>query len=130
MVKDLNFNLEVLGHPIVRERDGLAMSSRNSYLSKEERLNALCLYASLQYAQKLVAGAASTPPVDRLSDEVRRKINATPGCAVDYVEIVNRETLLPCACVDKNSILVLAVKINNRVRLIDNALLVPDTVSG
>jgi pantoate--beta-alanine ligase len=126
MVKDLNFNLEVFGHPIVRERDGLAMSSRNSYLNQEERRNALCLYSSIQYAKKQVAGAVLKPPVDQLADEVRRKINATPGCATDYVEIVDKETLLPCACVDKNSILAVAVKINNRVRLIDNALLVSE----
>ena len=124
MVRDLNFNLEVLGHPIVRESDGLAMSSRNSYLNREERQNALCLSASIQYAKEKVSKAALKPPVDRLKEEVRGKIDATPGCAVDYVEIVDRETLLPCACIDKNSILVMAVKINNRVRLIDNALLI------
>ena len=126
LVKDLNFNLEVFGHPIVRESDGLAMSSRNSYLNREERKNALCLYTSLQYAKELIAGAASEFSADRLADEVRRKINATPGCEADYVEIVDKETLLPCVSVDKNSILAVAVKINNRVRLIDNALLVSE----
>jgi pantoate--beta-alanine ligase len=123
MVRDLNFNLEVVGHPIVRESDGLAMSSRNSYLSKEERQNALCLYASLQYAKDRVAGAVSKLPVDQLADEVKGIINATPGCAVDYVDVVDKDTLLSCEFVEKNCVMALAVKINNRVRLIDNTVL-------
>jgi pantoate--beta-alanine ligase len=125
MVKDLNFNLEIFGHPIVRESDGLAMSSRNSYLNKEERQHALCLYTSLQYAKEQVKKAGSKLPVATLTEEVRRIINATPTCAVDYVEIVDKETLLPSEYIEKNSLMALAVKINNRVRLIDNALLDP-----
>jgi pantoate--beta-alanine ligase len=123
MVKDLNFNLEIFGHPIVRENDGLAMSSRNSYLNKEERQHALCLYKSIQYAQEQVKKADSKMPVVRLTDEVKRIINATPGCTVNYVEVVDKDTLLPSEYIEKNSIMALAVKINNRVRLIDNILL-------
>jgi pantoate--beta-alanine ligase len=123
MVKDLNFNLEIFGHPIVRESDGLAMSSRNSYLDEEERRHALCLYTSLKYAQEQVKKAGSEFPISTLLEEVKRIINATPGCAVDYVEVVDKDTLQPSARIEINSLMALAVKINNRVRLIDNALL-------
>jgi pantoate--beta-alanine ligase len=126
MVRDLNFNIEIVGHPIVRENDGLAMSSRNSYLDPEQRRNALCLYRSLVYARELVAREGTGIPVARLTDEVERMINATPGCQVDYVEVVNGETLQKSAAVDKNSTMVLAVKVGGKVRLIDNAPLDPD----
>ena len=121
MVKDLNFNIEIIGHPIVRESDGLAMSSRNSYLNKEERQHALCLYKSIQYARELVKQADGKFPAVKLADEVKRIINATPGCAVDYVEVVDKDSLLPSEWVQPDSIMALAVKINGRVRLIDNA---------
>jgi pantoate--beta-alanine ligase len=120
MVRDLNFNLEIFGHPIVRETDGLAMSSRNSYLNKEERRHALCLHRSIQYAKELVQKAGSKLPVVKLTDEVKRIISTTPGCVVDYVEVVDKDTLLPSEYIEKNSMMALAVKINDRVRLIDN----------
>ena len=126
MVKDLNFNIEILGHPIVREDDGLAMSSRNSYLDPEERRNALCLYRSIIFAREKVQREGLELAVAGLTDEVKRMINATPGCLVDYVEVVDRERLQKCAVIHKNSMLVLAVKINGRVRLIDNTLLYPE----
>ena len=127
MVKDLNFNIDIFGHPIVRESDGLAMSSRNSYLNKEERQNALCLYKSIQHAKELVAGSGSKLAVRKLTDEVTQIITATPGCVADYVEVVDKDTLLPFEFVEKNSLIALAVKINNRVRLIDNSLLSPNS---
>jgi pantoate--beta-alanine ligase len=127
MVRDLNFNVEIIGHPIVRESDGLAMSSRNSYLNTEERKNALCLYRSLQHAKERVAAAGSKFPVKRLTEEVAQIITTTPGCTVDYIEVVDKDSLLSLEYVEKNSLLALAVKVNNRVRLIDNSLLTVDS---
>ena len=126
MVKDLNFNLEILGHPIVREDDGLAMSSRNSYLNPEQRRNALCLYRSILYAREQVRQEGPDLSAVQLVDEVKRMISATPGCEVDYVEIVDKGTLQKSAIINKSSIMVLAVKVDGRVRLIDNALLYPE----
>ncbi|MDR3631368.1 MAG: pantoate--beta-alanine ligase [Desulfocapsaceae bacterium] len=126
MVKDLNFNIEILGHPLVREDDGLAMSSRNSYLNQEERRNARCLYRAITSVREKVSGEGTEPSVAQLTDEVTRMINATSGCAVEYVEVVDKETLQKSATINRNSIIVLAVKINGRVRLIDNALLYPE----
>jgi pantoate--beta-alanine ligase len=127
MARDLNFNIEIYGHPIVRETDGLAMSSRNSYLTKEERRNALCLYTSILHAKELVANSPSKLTVRQLIDEVAQIITTTPGCTVDYIEVVDKDSLFPLEFVEKNSLLALAVKINNRVRLIDNSLLASDS---
>lgn len=123
MVRDLNFNIEVFGHPIVRESDGLAMSSRNSYLNKEERQNALCLYKSIQHAKERVAASSSKLKVHQLREEVAQIITSTLGCTVEYVEVIDKDTLLPLEFVEKKSLLALAVKVNGRVRLIDNSLL-------
>jgi pantoate--beta-alanine ligase len=123
MVKDLNFNIEVLGHPIVREEDGLAMSSRNTYLNEEERQNALCLFKSIQYAKAIIQKNKSGVRSSKIIEEVKGIINATPGCAVDYVEIIDKDTLLPSRTITQNSLIALAVKVGGRVRLIDNALL-------
>jgi pantoate--beta-alanine ligase len=127
MAGDLNFNIEIYGHPIVRETDGLAMSSRNSYLTKEERRNALCLYISILHAKELVAKSPAKLTVRQLIDEVAQIITTTPGCTVDYIEVVDKDSLLPLEFVENNSLLALAVKINNRVRLIDNSLLASDS---
>jgi pantoate--beta-alanine ligase len=126
MVKDLHFNLEIIGHPIVRESDGLAMSSRNKYLNEEERNNALSLNQAIQFAKKRVTEGGSQLSVSQLISQVKQMINTSPGCVVDYVEIIDKDTLVPCSYVDKNSLIAVAVKINNRVRLIDNAILISD----
>ena len=123
MVKDLNFNIEVLGHPIVRESDGLAMSSRNSYLNTEERQHALCLSRSIQRAKQMVAQNGPGLKASVIIDEVEKLIHSTPNCKVDYVEVVNGETLLPIDIVDDKSIMALAVKVGGKIRLIDNAQL-------
>jgi pantoate--beta-alanine ligase len=123
MVRDLNFNIEVLGHPIVREADGLAMSSRNTYLSPEQRENALCLYRAIQYAKAMVEQTDTELRACDLVDEVRGIINATPDCEVDYVAVVDKDTLLPSEFIDNKSLIALAVKVGDKVRLIDNAQL-------
>jgi pantoate--beta-alanine ligase len=120
MAADLNLDTEIVGRPIVREPDGLAMSSRNTYLNPEERASALCLYRALLAARELVAsGARSREPV---LDAVRQIINATSGTRIDYVALVDPVTLKDVDAIRGEARLLLAVRLNN-TRLIDNTLL-------
>lgn len=121
MVEDLNIPIEIFGHPIVREDDGLAMSSRNAYLEGEERRTALCLSRSLLMAREEVASGKRD--ADDLAEMVREYILSFAGTSIDYVSCVDRHTLEPVAEVDENTLLALAVRINNKVRLIDNCML-------
>ncbi len=122
MVKDLDFPIEIIGHPIVREANGLAMSSRNSYLREEEITAALSLSKSIGHARSLVA-ADPAVSVAHIITAVKELIHRHRECSVDYVEIVDRLSLAPCSSITADSVLVLAVKINQRVRLLDNSLL-------
>lgn len=120
MTEDLNWDIDIRGHPIVRETDGLAMSSRNTYLATDERLTALCLYQSIQYARQLVqTGHQDTAS---LIDEITKQIESQPGTRIDYVSIVDNNDLLDQERVDENSVLALAVYVG-RTRLIDNGRL-------
>jgi pantoate--beta-alanine ligase len=120
MVQDLNLTVEVVSCPIVREPDGLAMSSRNVYLSPEERQAATVLYRSLQWAQEQVR--AGERDAVRLRAAVLATIQAEPLARVDYVEIVDAETLEPISRIEDRALLALAVFFG-RARLIDNLLL-------
>jgi pantoate--beta-alanine ligase len=118
MTKDLDLGVEIIGHPIVREQDGLAMSSRNTYLQPEERESALSLSRALAMARTMVEeGKRDT---ERLTAALREFILSFPGTEPDYISFVDQFTLQPVAEVDKDTVLALAVKINDRVRLIDN----------
>jgi pantoate--beta-alanine ligase len=120
MVADLDVPTEIVGRPIVREPDGLAMSSRNTYLNPEERAAALCLYRSLLAARELaVSGAKSR---DQILEAVRQIITATPHTSIDYVALVNPQTLQEVDTLEGEARLLLAVWIN-KTRLIDNTLL-------
>jgi len=120
MTADLNLPVEIVAHPTVREEDGLAMSSRNTYLSPEERRQATCLYRSLQLARQLVGEGERNP--SRLVEEVRRFLATIPAASVDYVAIVDGRNLLDIPVVDRYSLLLLAVRIGS-TRLIDNGSL-------
>lgn len=121
MVSDLNMNVAVIGHPIVREPDGLAMSSRNTYLDPEARKKALCLSGALALARKKVTeGIVDTSELVRL---IVLFINKHHGVTIDYVSFADSRTLEPVLKVDQKTVLALAVKINNKVRLIDNGFL-------
>jgi pantoate--beta-alanine ligase len=120
MVTDLSVPVEVVGRPIVREADGLAMSSRNTYLNPEERDAALCLYKGIQAARDLAATGETSR--DRILDQVREIIGATPVSRIDYVELADPETLEPVTAVRGQARLIMAVWINN-TRLLDNTLL-------
>ncbi len=119
MVKDLNFDIEIIDMPTVREEDGLAMSSRNSYLNPEERKAALCLFSSLKRAEELFEGGERN--AKRIVEEARRVIEKEPLAAIDYVKICDAETLEDLSEIDRKALLALAVKIG-KTRLIDNLL--------
>jgi pantoate--beta-alanine ligase len=117
MVADLNMNVKVVGCPIVRESDGLAKSSRNAYLSKEERQAALVLSRSLTAAREaLAAGERST---ERLVGVIEDVIAKEPLAHIDYVSVVEGETLQPVPQVDTSVLVAIAVYIG-KTRLIDN----------
>jgi len=120
MVRDLNWDIEIVGHPIVREDDGLAMSSRNSYLSEKERADALCLYKAIEHAR--VRFAAGLTDTKQLKDEIRDIISANPGVGIDYISVVDKDTLADKEVMDINSLLALAVQVGG-TRLIDNCFL-------
>jgi len=122
MVKDLNWDIEVVGVPIVREEDGLAMSSRNKYLNPEERKAALCLVASLDRAEKLHQGGEIRSK--KILDEARNIINTQPLATIDYVKICSAATLEDIDTLDDTALIALAVMIG-KTRLIDNRVLKP-----
>lgn len=121
MVRDLDFPLEILPVEIRREDDGLAMSSRNRYLSEEERASALNLSRSLRWG---VQNASEYGP-SKLADVVRARLEAIPGIEVDYVALVNPHGFVPITEADfqGSAILALAAKVG-ATRLIDNMDLV------
>lgn len=119
MVKDLNMNLEVISCPIIRESDGLAMSSRNVYLTAEERRAALILNKSIQEAvQKVKAGERDAGKVLTM---VKNRIETEPLAVIDYVELYEAETLQPIEIIQGKVLLAVAVKFGT-TRLIDNAV--------
>ncbi|MEO0225510.1 MAG: pantoate--beta-alanine ligase [candidate division WOR-3 bacterium] len=116
MVRDLNFDIRIVAGPTVREWDGLAMSSRNTYLSEVEHKNATILYQSLVMAKRLVKRGEKDPGV--IIDKMKKMITEKGG-RIDYIKIVNRETLKDVKRVKKGDIIALAVFFG-KTRLIDN----------
>jgi pantoate--beta-alanine ligase len=120
MVRDLNLDVELVICPIVRDADGLAMSSRNAYLNPEERKAATVLYRSLRAAEtEIAAGVKDTLELQRTLHKV---LGSEPRARVDYAEIVNAETFEPVVRVGHACYLLLAVHVG-RTRLIDNMLI-------
>jgi pantoate--beta-alanine ligase len=119
MVRDLNFPVRIVGHPIVRELDGLALSSRNAYLSAEERQQAPCIQQALRDGEKELR----THPVSRrtLENLIRRQIERAPMAKVDYVAVVDPETLQTKEPKELPVLLAAAVFFGG-IRLIDNIL--------
>jgi pantoate--beta-alanine ligase len=120
MVRDLHMDLEVVGRPTIRETDGLAMSSRNVYLSPEERRSALSLSASLKAAQERCRAGERRAPV--LLEDVVRRISDQPGTRLDYARIVDPQTLEDTDRVRDRAVLILAAWVG-KTRLIDNGFL-------
>jgi len=120
MVKDLNFPVKIIGCPIVRESDGLAMSSRNTYLTHEQKTSALCLFRSLKIAQELVDKGERN--VKKIIDIISHFIRNHPFTEIDYIKICDPETLEDLDEIKDKALLALAVKIG-KARLIDNTFL-------
>ena len=119
MIRDLHFPIEVVVGPILREPDGLAMSSRNAYLEPKQRENALLIFKSLEAARKVVEEKGSNN-VDRVKAEAMNVLTSGRFLRVNYVEVVNRETMRPeTEVVAGRSMLAVAVWVD-QVRLIDN----------
>jgi pantoate--beta-alanine ligase len=115
---DLHLGVEVVGMPVVREADGLALSSRNAYLSPEERLRALALWRGLQAARARWAGGERTAAA--LLDSVRVELRAA-NVREDYVELVDPTTLVPLEQADRLETRLLVAAFVGTTRLIDNA---------
>jgi pantoate--beta-alanine ligase len=122
MVRDLNMAVQIETCPIVREPDGLAMSSRNSYLGPEERKSALVLYQSLKWVEK--SFKAGERQASNLISEAANELRSAPRVRLDYFEIVDPDTLEPVAQIDKLALAAIAAFIG-KTRLIDNILLEP-----
>jgi len=117
MIADLNFNLELIVCPTVREQDGLALSSRNARLSPIARQNAVCLYRALQSGAK--ACRAGEPKVEKLKEIMQNEIDLFGLTQTDYISIADPDTLQELTIVQEEALLSLAVFVEG-VRLIDN----------
>ncbi len=120
MVADLDMDIEILGMPTVREDDGLAMSSRNKYLSAEERSRAKVLYASLIAARKALEYGERDPR--RVEAVVTEKLKDAEPCEVEYAEVRDAETLAKIDKIERPAVVAIAVKFG-QTRLIDNITL-------
>ncbi|MEW6455713.1 MAG: pantoate--beta-alanine ligase [Acidobacteriota bacterium] len=118
MVKDLNLDIKIEVLPIVREKDGLALSSRNTYLNEEERVSAVVLYNSLLKAKELIKKGVRN--CSEVISEMEKIILSSPHTRIDYIEIVN-DKLEPLEEINHNFLIALAVYIG-KTRLIDNMM--------
>jgi pantoate--beta-alanine ligase len=120
MTRDLHFPTKIIAGPIVREADGLAMSSRNAYLTPAERPQAPCLRRALDAAETLFEqGERNVEPIRRNMQEI---IDAQPDAQIDYIEVADWQTLSPVQEIQGPTLVALAVQIG-RTRLIDNTLI-------
>jgi len=117
MTLDLNFDIEIVGCPIVREEDGLAKSSRNTYLSEEERKAALILNRSLLKAKNALKEGVKDS--DKLLEIISEELNKEPLAKIDYIEIVDSISLKPVKNIESSILVAIAVYIG-KTRLIDN----------
>jgi pantoate--beta-alanine ligase len=125
MVHDLDLGVDIVGMPIVREADGLALSSRNAYLSPDERRRALALSRALIVAREAFENRTPSRTAVHFVDIVRQTVHMTEGVRIDYVELRDAETLAPIdGKITRPAVLAIAAFIGN-TRLIDNQLLHP-----
>jgi pantoate--beta-alanine ligase len=120
MALDLNLGTQIVVRPILREPDGLALSSRNVYLNADERRSATALYHSLEATRREITAGERNPA--HLLVSLRRVIDAEPAVVLDYAEIVDAETLEPVVNLRGECLILLAAKVG-KTRLIDNALI-------
>src|SRR5437762_3735181 len=117
MVRDLNFPIEIIGVPTVREADGLALSSRNQYLNTDERAAAPALYQAMLRVKELAAGGENS--VSKLIDVAKEVVSPAKRARIDYITIVDAENLEPLENLRPNALIALAVFVGE-TRLIDN----------
>lgn len=122
MVRDLNFDMEIVVGPIVREKDGLAMSSRNVYLSEDERADALSLNQSLLAAKNMISKGEKDTAV--ITSMIKEKIDTKTHTRIDYISIVDANTLESVDQISGLTLIALAVFVG-KTRLIDNLLITP-----
>lgn len=117
MVRDLNIDVEIVACPIIREEDGLAKSSRNTYLSKDERKAALVLSKSLEIAKDALRKGERN--ANNIKNAIKEVLNSEPLAKIDYVEIVDSDSLKSVEIIERNVLIPIAVYIG-KTRLIDN----------
>jgi pantoate--beta-alanine ligase len=122
MVKDLNFGIEIIIAPIVRESDGLAMSSRNIYLSHQERIDSTALYQSLQMAERLVRKGERH--CSAIVDEMKKLIQSKKSAVIDYIAITDTITLQERSVLNTGDVVLISLAVRfGSTRLIDNSIL-------
>ena len=122
MVKDLHLSVEIVGAPTIREADGLAMSSRNTYLSPQERKAALSLYRSLQKANELLQKGEKE--ADKILKEAKEILKSEPLINIDYAQICDARTLENVNRIEGDVVVALATFVG-KTRLIDNLVFQP-----
>lgn len=120
MVKDLNMDLEVIPYPTVREKDGLAMSSRNTYLSQDERKKAIKIYESINTLKEMVKQGMRD--ADVLREKARELLESEEGIKIDYISICDTETLEELSTIKDKALYAVACFVG-KTRLIDNTIL-------
>ena len=126
MVKGLDMDTEIRVMPIIREKDGLAMSSRNSYLSPAERRRAANVFKALKKAEKLIDGGEYD--VSCLKEEIERVLIGQGDLSIDYIELVDVESFRPVDVV-RGKVMIMVAAYLGKVRLIDNIMVVSKNVS-
>lgn len=120
MVIDLDFDIEIIGCPIIREEDGLAKSSRNTYLSEDERAQAVILNQSLEEAMKVIENGEKD--AQKVKAVITDKLNTCPLAKIDYVEVVSFDNIQPIEKIEGAVLIAIAVYIGT-TRLIDNRII-------
>lgn len=120
MVSDLDFPVKIIGHPTVREEDGMAMSSRNAYLNPEERKSGRVLYRALMVIREKVMGSGGDDDIAFLLSQARAMIAAQNSCSLEYFTIVEEESLAECDTVTGKCRAMGAIRVSRGIRLIDN----------
>lgn len=119
MAQDLNMGIEIKVVPIAREKDGLAMSSRNTYLSEAERRDALVLYQSLKSAESLVAGGETD--ASRVIKMIKEMVASKPSVNIEYISILDAKELVELETITKEALIAVAARVG-KTRLIDNII--------